>query len=101
MDRTYQQHQQRARRLEDQVKDMMDDHNHPQARLLHEEFRRLTEDFEQQKNPRSIEARMNTIERQLQQAEHSNDRFMNVNHVTGLQDHVRDWKQEVRKFPHY
>lgn len=101
MDHIYQPFQQRARQLEFHAHDALEGHDHPTSHVLREEFRRLTEDFEQQRHPRSIEARMQTIERQLMQAEHSGEHLMNTQHTIALRDNVERMRRDLKKMPHY
>lgn len=95
MDQMYNQYQQRAHKLEQHVHDVVDN-NSPQGRLLHEQFRLLSEEFQEKKDSRHIENRMHTIDRQLDQALRSN--YISNSHAAELQHNVRDWRNEVRKF---
>lgn len=87
-----------ARDLEFRVHDLIDNHAHPEAHALREEVRLLKEDFEQGRNPRSIESRMETIQRQLMQNQHSNQPYMDVSHSTDLHRHMQDMRMAIRKF---
>lgn len=101
MDKYWEDYRKKAKDLEYRVHDLIDDHNHPEARVVKEEFRRLTEDFEQKRNPRSIEARMQTIQRQLHQAQNSPNRYMDVRHAVDLHHNIEHMRVDMRKWPHY
>ncbi len=100
MDDWYNDYHKRAKDMEYHVHDQIDNHEHPQARLVREELRKLTEDFEQRRNPLSIEARMQTIQRQLMQSQHSNDHFMSVDDSVSLHHQLEHMRQEVKHHPH-
>lgn len=96
----YKGYRQQAHNLEYRVKDLIDDKNHPQARVLREEVRRLTEDFEQQKLPRTIEQRIDTIQNQLKQ-EQSRQAYMSVGDSVALHENMKHMREGIRRFPHY
>lgn len=100
MDDWYNDFTKKTKDLEYHVHDRIDNHEHPQARLVREEFRRLTEDFEQRRNPLSIEARMQTIQRQLMSAQHNGDHYMSVEDSTDLHHRLERMRQEVKHHPH-
>ncbi len=87
-----------SRDLENKIHDAIDNHDNPNARVLREEFRMLSEDFEQNKNPRSIENRINTIQQQLMQSQHSTHNFMSVDHSMNFHHQMQGMRMNIRKF---
>lgn len=101
MDQLYANFRKQAHDLEYHAHDLIDNHAHPQARALKEEFRRLTEDFERRREPRTIENRINVIQQQLKQVQHTSDQYMSINDSVALHEHMRHMRDNIRRFPNY
>jgi hypothetical protein len=93
MDQIYNQYKERARHFERHVNDLVN-HDDPQGRLLHNQFRLLLEEIEEGKDHPHLENRMHTIDRQLDQALRSN--YISNSHAAELQHNMRDWRNEIR-----
>ena len=101
IDPLYQPYYQRSRDLEFHVHDVLGGHQqHPTAHVLREEVRRLTEDFEQKRNPRDVENRIKIIQRQIRQAETS-DRLLSPQHSRAMFDTFERMRRDIRNHPHY
>jgi len=90
-----------ARNLQFRVHDVMDDPNHPMAQSLRTEVQKLTDDLNQQRNPRDIESRIRIIQNSLMQAQHSGANFMSVNDSSDLNHNFERMREDVRRMPHY
>ena len=101
MGQIYADFRKQAHDLEYHTHDLIDDHDHPQARTLREEFRRLTEDFEQRKEPRTIERRIDSIQQRLKQVQNAKDRYMSINDAVSLHEHMKRMRENIRRFPNY
>ena len=75
--------------------------HHPEARELQNEIHQLVQDIATEKNPRSIEQRIKTIQHELESAKHSGSLPMSFMQHDVLHDHFEDMRNNVRKFSHY
>ena len=73
----------------------------PMARALQNEIHQLVQDISTERSPRSIEDRIKTIQRQLEQTKHVSEPFMNFNNHDDMHDNFEDMRNDVRKFTHY
>lgn len=91
MDEIYKQ----AIALQFKFRDYRDDKNHPLSRQLETEIQRLTDEIENQKNPRSLEDRVKQIIRLLESADGTP--AMSNNHVDDLKDRSEAIRDDLRK----
>ena len=68
---------------------------------LEHEIREIVEDFEKNKHPRSIEARIKTVMTMLKQAEHMPHGEINYNEFDFLHDNYEHMIMALRKLPNY
>jgi hypothetical protein len=101
MDPNYKPIYQKAQDLEHQVHDAIDDHNHPNVRVMRNEMRALMDDMESNKNPRTVEDRVKVIQRQLTQIRSQGDQAMDYGHIDQFHRHFEDMRQDLRKFHNY
>lgn len=91
-----------AIQLNYKVKDFIGgDYSHPSAHMLQHEVRQLQEDFEMRKHPRTIEARIKTIQNQLRQAQHLEKSYMNYHEYDYLHDTYEHMRMNLRKLKDY
>lgn len=103
MDPHYHDLRQHALQLRDQLNDRLDDRNHPMAHILQHESNQLVEDIESQKNPRALEDRIKTIQRQLhglryEQPGHS---VMDHGDLESLHHAYEHQREMVRRLPNH
>jgi len=101
MQQYYQPLYQQARDLQFRVHDQMNDPYHPMAQSLKTEVQQLTDDLNEQRNPREIEDRIKTIQHSLMQAQNSGANYMNIDHSTAMYHNFENLRQDVRRMPHY
>lgn len=101
MDPNYKPIYQKAQSLEHQVYDAIDDHNHPTVRVMRNEMRALMDDMESNKNPRSVENRVQVIQRQLNQLRAQGDQAMDYGHIDHFHRNFEDMRQDLRRFKNY
>lgn len=101
MDTIYEPYWHQAMELKHQAHDMINDHSHPIARSLHHETTQLVDDIEMRRTPRTIEERIQIIQRQLIEARAQGDVVLNVNHSQHLHHRYEKMREDVRRMPHY
>ena len=101
MNSMYEEHWHVAMELKHRTHDLINDHNHPTARVLHHESTQLVDDIELQRQPRTIEERIQHIQRQLMQARNQGDEVMSVDHNTNLHHSFENLRKGIRRMPHY
>jgi hypothetical protein len=77
------------------------DSNHPSVNLIRNELNHLKNDLETNKNPRSIETRMHTIQQQIMQAQHSGQGLMSADHTDHFNRTFESLRMNIRRTPHY
>lgn len=81
--------------------DSLDKPNHPAARVIQKELRELQTDIERGKAPRSIEARLHTVQHQLEQAHRSGYDILSPNHHNDFEHRFNHLRDDIRHLPHY
>lgn len=97
----YQAGRKHADQLMLQVHDVIDDKSDPLCHELVSETRRLVEEFEMNKKPRSIEATIKSIIHTLERIRHEGEHVMNFNHVDMFRKNYEHFEMELRKFSGY
>lgn len=85
--------------LENKLKDAIDDHAHPDARKFKDAMRAVEDALQTHKNPRSIEGLVKRSEESFKR--YSNFEIMSQNELNIFADHMRDMRQDLRKFDNY
>lgn len=101
MDEHYHPLYQQARDLQYKFHDVLDQPHHPMADSLRREIHELVEDIEKQKNPRSIETRIKTIQHQLLENRMQPHPVVSYDHINYLHHNYEQMRNNVRRFPHY
>ena len=101
MDAPYQPFRQQAVDLQHRLHDSLDDHNHPLAHVLQREVTELVNDFESNRNPRSVEERIKQIQHGLIQMRAQGDTVMDYNQNQSLHHSYEQMRENVRRLPHY
>lgn len=99
-------HSQLERQLRDlrfDVNDRFDNPNHPMARVIHNELQKAEDMAQGGHNLRSIEDRLKTVQRQLQQSQYAQpqDRVMNSDHSEAYYHHLERMRMDMRRHPRY
>ena len=74
---------------------------HPEVRILQNEIHQLVEDIEVKKNPRTIEDRIKTIQRQLDQTQHQADPAIHFQNHSYMHDNFEQMRQQMQHFDNY
>lgn len=101
MDAHYEPYWHQAMQLKHQTQDVINDHGHPTAMVLHHETNQLVEDIEMHRQPRAIEDRIKQIQRQLIEARAQGDQVINYDHNQHLHHNYEQMRNSVRRLPHY
>ncbi|HEX7963702.1 MAG TPA: hypothetical protein VF466_03860 [Candidatus Saccharimonadales bacterium] len=101
IDPTYQPFYDRARQLQYQLHDAIGGTANPQAFAMRQEMQHLVNDLEVKKNPRDIENRIATLQRQVLQARSQPDSFMSYEHIDHFHDNFDQMRQDVRRLSAY
>ena len=99
-------HSQLERQLRDirfQVHDSFDNPNDPMARVIHNELQKAEDMAQNGHNLRSIEDKLKTVQRQLQQSQHAqpDQRMMNSEHSEAFYHQMERMRMDMRRHPHY
>jgi YesN/AraC family two-component response regulator len=101
MDPNYKPLYQKAQSLEHQVYDAIDDHNHPNIRVIRTEMHALIDDMESNRHPRTVEDRIKTIQHQLIQIRAQGGQAMDYSNVDHFHRNFEDMRQDLRRFRNY
>ena len=101
MDSIYEPYWHEAMELKHQTNDMINDHSHPMAQVLHHETSQLVEDIEMARKPRAVEDRIKQIQRQLIEVRAQGSAVINTSHNESLHHSYGQLRERVRKLPHY
>lgn len=71
------------------------------AQTLRTEVQKLTDEVNEQKDPRDIENRIKIIQHSLIQSQYSGANYMSVDHSTNLHHDFENMRLDVRRMPHY
>jgi hypothetical protein len=91
----------RAIDLEGMFRNMLDNKNHPTARVIWSEFTALIVDIRQLKNPRTIEQRVERIQHHLMSARDGSDVIMRIDESVHLHEHCERLRRELKKLNNY
>lgn len=85
------------------VHDRFDNPNDPTARVIHNELQRAEDMAQSGHNLRSIEDRIKTVQRQLQQSQNvsSAQRAMNPEHSEAFYHQMERMRMDMRRHPRY
>lgn len=99
----YQSLEKQLQDLRFKVHDTMDNPNDPMARVIHNEIQKAEDLAQEGHNLRSIEERIRTVQRQLQQSQHAqtNGRIMSVEHSEAFYHHLERMRNDMRRHPHF
>ena len=101
LDPVYKPLYEQARALQNQVHDVIDNHDHPSAGVLRNEMQHLVDDIEVRKNPRDLENRIKTIQHTMLEARTQPHSFMNASHADYFHHTYEHMRENVRKFNDY
>ena len=101
IDPTYQPFYNQARQLQFQLHDALGNAEHPAAHAMRTEMQHLVDDLEVHKNPRDIENRIKTLQRQMLEVRSQNHSFMNYEHADHFHDNFDRMRQDVRRLSTY
>lgn len=88
--------QKKAIELESKFRSYLDARDHPLARQLESEIRRLIDEAEQDKHPRAVEDRVKGIIRILDTVD-DNDEVMDHHHSDDLRSRCERLREDLRK----
>jgi hypothetical protein len=101
IDPTYQPFYNRARQLQNQLHDALGTTEHPTAFAMRQEMQHLVDDLEVRKNPRDIENRIKTLQRQMLEARNQGAHLMTYEHTDHFHDSYEQMRQDVRRMNSY
>lgn len=90
-----------AEDLEYKLKDLLDDKNNSSAQALLSGAKAILEDFESQKNPRSIEDKVRRIIDQLESLSRQKQEVIDYRHADLIQNGYARMRQDLRNFDNY
>lgn len=95
----YQDMQKLAQHLENRFRDLCDNISHPIARSFEQRLRKLEDDLQTTRNPRSIEHHVADLEDDFDRLD--NLEVMDHNHASYFADQMRQIKISLRNFDNY
>jgi hypothetical protein len=101
MQQPYQPIYKRVRDLEYRIQDILDKPTHPLAVKLRTEAKRLEDEFEMDKKPRSLEDRIKSIIHILEEMEHNGEHIMDIEHAQELHHAYEHMQMDMRRLPNY
>lgn len=101
MDKQYDEGQRRARDLEHKIKDYLDDPSNPVAQRLINESRKIEDDFQTRRNPRSIEDHIRQVVHIFDELRRFETPIMDAQHARWLHDQYEHLQMSLRKFENY
>jgi hypothetical protein len=101
MNTQYEEYWHQAMELKHQTHDLINDHNHPIAHVLHQQTTGLVDDIELQRHPRDIDDRIQRIKTELIQARSQGDAVLNTEHSVLLHHSYEKMREGIRRLPHF
>ncbi len=101
MNPQYKAAREQAVRMQHKFRDMLDDKSQPVARTLENEIQRIVDEFEMNKNPRSIEERIKQLQRMLKDVDRGTPPVMDNRDADFLHDNFEHLRMSLRKFDNY
>jgi len=98
MDPRYQNFHNQVRQLQFRFHDVLDKPDHPEAQTIRSALQHLEDDVQSGKNPNSIEERIKTAQRQLQQARHASDPIMDASNNVELYEDLEHMRRDIRSW---
>lgn len=90
-----------AENLEHKLKDLIDNKQHSISQSLLSEAKRLVDELENKKNPRSLEDRVKSIMTLLHHADQEGEAVMDHRHSQSLHHEYEHFMMSLRKFDNY
>lgn len=90
-----------AQQLEYKIRDWLDDKAHPIGARLIDGSRKIEDDFQTQRNPRSIEANIKSFLSILEDLQRFETPVMDAQHARWLHDQYENLMHDLRKFDNY
>lgn len=101
MDQEYEEALHHAKRLENDIKNLLDDKNHPVGRSLLDESRRLVSEIDARRDPRSLEERIKSLLKLLHHAKEEGEAVIDQRHILSLHHGYEHLQRELREFENY
>ena len=101
MNSEYQSVYRHADALRHRFKDVCDASDDAEARQLYRGLDNLAEDFEKQKNPRSLEQSAKRLAEEFKHANSHTVEFMDPRHLNEFEHKLEEIVHELRKFSNY
>jgi hypothetical protein len=90
-----------ARQKRGSFRDVLDDKNHPTARLIEHNIQKLEDEAQSGHSLRALHDRMESIERDVHQAQYSSQPFMSIDHSLAMHKNFEHKRMDIRKHPHF
>lgn len=90
-----------AKDLENQIKNLLDDKNHPIGRSMLEQSRLLVSDISQKKKPRQLEERVKNLINLAHHSKEHGEAIMDIRHSEHIHHGYEHLQMELRKFSDY
>lgn len=97
----YDQGRAHARQLQDKIVGFLDDRNHPIAQKLIRESEAIEDDFQTNRNPRSIEDHIKRFIHVFEELKRFETPIMDAQHARYLHDQYEHLQMSLRKFDNY
>jgi hypothetical protein len=101
MNSEYQSIYRHADSLRHRFRDVVDNGNDAEAQVLYRGLDNLAEDFEKEKNPRSLEQMAKRLAEEFKHANSHPTEFMDPRHLNEFKEQLEEIAHAVRKFSNY
>lgn len=101
MNSEYQSVYRHADALRHRFRDVVDAPDEHEARKLYQALDALAEEFEKQKNPRSLEQMAKHLAEEFNHLNRNSTEIMDPRHLNGFEEALEEIAHEVRKFANY
>lgn len=90
-----------AVRLQFKFRDSLDDNSQSAARSLENEIQKLVDEIEVKRNPRGLDDRVKSIQRQLKNIDQDESPVMEEKEADSLHNEYEHLRMDLRKLPGY
>jgi hypothetical protein len=97
MENHYQEALKQAKRLENDIKNLLDDKNHSISRSLLDQSRKLVSDINAKRSPQSLESHLKSLQALLHQARDQGELIMDQRHISSLHGGYEDLLIQMRR----
>ena len=101
MDQDYKKAHKKAESIRNQIRDVIDDHQHTDAARLMQQAQELMTCLQNKQNPRTAEDRINQLIKHLEEMRREGDEVMDYSDIDSLRKKFEELQHKIKGFDNY